>query len=228
MNICRQCQKQFDDNVLFCPSCGNKLEKQNVQVANNIICQKCGNTLTSADKFCPKCGEKTPAFYQTPMVNNMNTNVVNNNQPIQPVNQLYQQNMNTNFNVNNSNNSADGILNKIKNEYFCFEGRINRKFYITRSLIIAVVVMVLYFIIYAATTDIFGIMSDFGMMLTLIVQLVGTVAGISLNIRRFHDFNKSGWWILIFMVPFVNLYFSIKLLCIRGDVGTNNYGVDPF
>ena len=46
MNICRQCQKQFDDNVLFCPSCGNKLEKQNVQVANNIICQKCGNTLT--------------------------------------------------------------------------------------------------------------------------------------------------------------------------------------
>ena len=136
--------------------------------------------------------------------------------------------MNTNFNVNNSNNSADGILNKIKNEYFCFEGRINRKFYITRSLIIAVVVMVLYFIIYAATTDIFGIMSDFGMMLTLIVQLVGTVAGISLNIRRFHDFNKSGWWILILMVPFVNLYFSIKLLCIRGDVGTNNYGADPF
>lgn len=156
----------------------------------------------------------------------MNTNVVNNNQPIQSVNQSYQQNMNTNFNVNN--NSADGILNKIKNEYFCFEGRINRKFYITRSLIIAVVVMVLYFIIYAATTDIFGIMSDFGMMLTLIVQLVGTVAGISLNIRRFHDFNKSGWWILIFMVPFVNLYFSIKLLCIRGDVGTNNYGADPF
>ena len=204
MNICRQCQKQFDDNVLFCPSCGNKLEKQNVQVANNIICPKCGNTLTSADKFCPKCGEKTPAFYQTPMVNNMNTN----------------------FNVNN--NSADGILNKIKNEYFCFEGRINRKFYITRSLIIAVVVMVLYFIIYAATTDIFGIMSDFGMMLTLIVQLVGTVAGISLNIRRFHDFNKSGWWILILMVPFVNLYFSIKLLCIRGDVGANNYGADPF
>ena len=115
MNICRQCQKHFDDNVLFCPSCGNKLEKQNVQVTNNIICQKCGNTLTSADKFCPKCGEKTPAFYQTPMVNNMNTNVVNNNQPIQPVNQSYQQNMNTNFNVNN--NSANGILNKIKNEY---------------------------------------------------------------------------------------------------------------
>ena len=203
MNICRQCQKQFDDNVLFCPSCGNKLEKQNVQVTNNIICQKCGNTLTSADKFCPKCGEKTSAFYQTPMVNNMNNNVVNNN-------------------------SSDGILNKIKNEYFCFEGRINRKFYITRSLIIAVVVMVLYFIIYAATTDIFGIMSDFGVMLTLIVQLVGTIAGISLNIRRFHDFNKSGWWILIFMVPFVNLYFSIKLLCIRGDVGANNYGADPF
>ena len=46
MNICRQCQKQFDDNVLFCPSCGNKLEKQNVQVANNIICQKCGNVLS--------------------------------------------------------------------------------------------------------------------------------------------------------------------------------------
>ena len=45
--------------------------------------------------------------------------------------------------------------------------------------------MVLYFIIYAATTDIFGIMSDFGMMLTLIVQLVGTVAGISLNIEDF-------------------------------------------
>lgn len=50
------------------------------------------------------------------MVNNMNTNVVNNNQPIQPVNQPYQQNMNTNFNVNN--NSSDGILNKIKMNIF--------------------------------------------------------------------------------------------------------------
>ena len=57
----------------------------------NLYCPKCGQNLNGNTnlKFCPKCGEKTPAFYQTPMVNNMNTNVVNNNQPIQSVNLLH-------------------------------------------------------------------------------------------------------------------------------------------
>ena len=46
----------------FVQSCGNKLEKQNVQVVNNIICQKCGNALTSADKFALNVVKKHQHF----------------------------------------------------------------------------------------------------------------------------------------------------------------------
>lgn len=45
---------------------------------------------------------------------------------------------------------------------------------------------------------------------------------ISLTVRRLHDIDKSGWWILIALIPFgvVYLYF----LCYRPGTGDNRFG----
>jgi uncharacterized membrane protein YhaH (DUF805 family) len=45
--------------------------------------------------------------------------------------------------------------------------------------------------------------------------------GIAVGIRRMHDVDKSGWYILI---PFYNLY----LACMEGTRGDNQYGEDPW
>ena len=39
-------------------------------------------------------------------------------------------------------------------------------------------------------------------------------------IRRMHDTNHSGWWVLL---PIVNLVFALT----EGDKGDNQYGADP-
>ena len=47
-------------------------------------------------------------------------------------------------------------------------------------------------------------------------------------VKRFHDFGKSGWNTFWFLVPFVNLWFAIKLGFFRGDEGDNAYGPSPY
>ena len=44
------------------------------------------------------------------------------------------------------------------------------------------------------------------------------------GIRRLHDFNRSGWWWLFYLVPVANLVLSLVLLFAPGTSGTNRYG----
>ena len=41
-----------------------------------------------------------------------------------------------------------------------------------------------------------------------------------------HDTNRSGWYLLIGLIPIVNLYL-IYLMFKEGDTGANQYGPDP-
>jgi uncharacterized membrane protein YhaH (DUF805 family) len=68
----------------------------------------------------------------------------------------------------------------------------------------------------------------------VVVALGVFLPSISVLVRRFHDRNMSGWWVLGFMllsaVPFVGILVSIGmlvLLCLKGTDGENKYGDDP-
>lgn len=45
--------------------------------------------------------------------------------------------------------------------------------------------------------------------------------------KRFHDLNKSAWYILGLMVPLFNIYLGIILLFQKGTTGPNRFGSDP-
>jgi uncharacterized membrane protein YhaH (DUF805 family) len=52
--------------------------------------------------------------------------------------------------------------------------------------------------------------------------------GIALTIKRLHDGNSSGWWLLFGLVPFVGpVVIPIVCYFMRGTVGPNDYGEDP-
>ena len=57
-------------------------------------------------------------------------------------------------------------------------------------------------------------------ILSLVYSLIVLVPGIAVAVRRMHDVNKSGWFILI---PIYNLI----LACTEGTKGDNQYGADP-
>lgn len=43
------------------------------------------------------------------------------------------------------------------------------------------------------------------------------------SIRRLHDRGMSGWWVVLYLIPFVGLVMS----SIKGQSGPNKYGPDP-
>jgi len=56
------------------------------------------------------------------------------------------------------------------------------------------------------------------------------IPGLAITVRRFHDTDHSGWWLLLALIPLVNLIFGIIFLIwlIRdGTPGENKYGPNP-
>ncbi|MDD1784316.1 DUF805 domain-containing protein [Enterovibrio sp. ZSDZ35] len=56
--------------------------------------------------------------------------------------------------------------------------------------------------------------------------LISIVPTFGVGVRRLHDLNLSGWWLLIGAIPGVALILMFGAL-FRGTKGTNRYGCDP-
>ena len=59
--------------------------------------------------------------------------------------------------------------------------------------------------------------------LMLPVVIIPTIC---VTARRLHDTGRSGWWLLLGLIPIANLYL-IYLLAQRGEKGSNRYGISP-
>ncbi|HID68064.1 MAG TPA: DUF805 domain-containing protein [Roseibacterium sp.] len=64
-------------------------------------------------------------------------------------------------------------------------------------------------------------------ILTIIVGLGLIVPGIALAIRRMHDTGRSGWWLLIGLIPLAGIVILFWFVQ-RGTVGSNEFGDDPY
>jgi uncharacterized membrane protein YhaH (DUF805 family) len=60
----------------------------------------------------------------------------------------------------------------------------------------------------------------------MLYGLAMLVPGIAVSIRRLHDTDRSGWWLLLALVPVVGLVL-IWFMTIDSDSGTNRYGRNP-
>ena len=65
-------------------------------------------------------------------------------------------------------------------------------------------------------------------ILTLIGQIALIYPSVAIGIKRFHDRAKSGWWVLISLVPVIGgLWYLIECGFLKGTDGQNEYGPDP-
>lgn len=122
----------------------------------------------------------------------------------------------------------------IKENFFRWNGRLNRKRFIMRLLALTGVGIVLYIlmgvllVVYADGTmrpSEETIMGIYGLCTLLSIPI--TVASYMLMIRRLHDVGLSGYFILLAFIPFVSLGLLLYLLCKHGMEGDNAYGADP-
>lgn len=108
-----------------------------------------------------------------------------------------------------------GVLKK----YAVFKGRSSRAEYWYFSLfnLIAAVVLV---IISNVIGDTNGIISN-------IYFLAITIPGLAVAVRRLHDTGRSGWMLLILLIPVIGAFWFLILMVIDSNPGDNKYGPNP-
>ena len=101
-------------------------------------------------------------------------------------------------------------------KYAVFRGRASRREYWMYILVSCVIVLALVVIEGLLMSD---VEADESVLATL-YQVAVFLPTVAAGVRRMHDTDHSGWWIL---VPLVNLYFGIR----AGDRQTNRFGLIP-
>jgi uncharacterized membrane protein YhaH (DUF805 family) len=57
--------------------------------------------------------------------------------------------------------------------------------------------------------------------------LVVLTPGIAIGVRRLHDLDRSGWWLLLAFIPLIGAIILLIWHCTKGTAGPNRFGPDP-
>jgi len=64
-------------------------------------------------------------------------------------------------------------------------------------------------------------------ILGLVASLGLLVPALAVSVRRLHDSGRSGWWILIGLIPLVGIILLIVWYVNKGEDGPNRFGANP-
>jgi len=129
---------------------------------------------------------------------------------------------------------------------FGFRGRVNRGKYWLAIVLFIIAWIVIGIIAWLLST----VSYILGGIVVALVFLVTLYAGIAIGIKRLHDRDKSGWYLLLFyLLPgilegigeaiggigfvlslagyAISIWAFVELGCLRGTIGSNQYGPDP-
>ena len=53
------------------------------------------------------------------------------------------------------------------------------------------------------------------------------IPGLAVSVRRLHDIGRSGWWLLLSLIPLVGAIILIIWYCTDSQPGANQYGSNP-
>ncbi len=115
--------------------------------------------------------------------------------------------------------------------YANFMGRARRSefwYYVLANIIISIIIGIIEKMLGLGTyeSNQFGFQAQGG-ILSNIYTLAVFLPGLAVSIRRLHDTGKSGWTILLGLIPLVGFIILLVYFATEGDSGSNEYGVDP-
>ena len=125
----------------------------------------------------------------------------------------------TDFNRNSFFN-----LDHLKWLYFSSEGRANRLRY-WGGLFLSILLLLIWLFVSALLFAVGG--SAIGSILYVAGYIVFVIALIMLSIKRAHDRDHSGWYLLLTWIPLIGIIWQIELYFFAGSLGRNQYGEDP-
>ena len=116
--------------------------------------------------------------------------------------------------------------------YFDFEGRSRRKEYwmfvlLYTLLMIAAFVVLGFGLSTSGDNSELNSVSKLGLSLLGLIVLIFLVPSIAVQVRRFHDQDKSGWLVLLNLIPSLGGLIVLVFMCLEGTPGENRFGPDP-
>ncbi len=64
-------------------------------------------------------------------------------------------------------------------------------------------------------------------VVNLLLSLPFIIPGWAIAIRRLHDIDRTGWWVLIGLIPFIGGILLVIWFATKGTDGPNRFGSDP-
>jgi uncharacterized membrane protein YhaH (DUF805 family) len=111
----------------------------------------------------------------------------------------------------------NGYIATLK-KYADFSGRARRTEYWLFALFNIIIAVLLSVVDYVLSSP--GIV---GMVFALAVL----IPSIAVGVRRLHDTDRSGWWLLIAFVPIVGTIALLVFLVLDSNPGANRFGANP-
>ena len=117
---------------------------------------------------------------------------------------------------------------KVLKNYAEFEGRARRKEYWMFTLVNFLIVMALQAVLFMVAG--MNPESALGLLLSGILGIYSLgvfIPSLAVGVRRLHDTGRSGWWLLIGIVPVIGFIVLLVFLVQDSQAGSNQYGQNP-
>ena len=76
-------------------------------------------------------------------------------------------------------------------------------------------------------TGLTGLLGGTGLLVFGLLYLAIIIPSIAVQVRRFHDQDKSGWMVLLGLIPYVGGIILLVFMLLEGTRGPNRFGPDP-
>lgn len=107
---------------------------------------------------------------------------------------------------------------KVLSQYADFSGRAQRMEYWMFTLFNILIMLGL---------ELMDAVLGIGPVFSGIYGLAVLIPSLAVAVRRLHDIDKSGWWLLVVVIPLLGALFLLYWFCIDGEYRTNTYGPNP-
>lgn len=122
------------------------------------------------------------------------------------------------------------FVDTVKNRYAKFDGRATRSeywYFILFNFIISFIAVLLDRVVINPMLGATPEQAQQGGFLQIIIALALLIPSIALGVRRLHDIGKSGWWILVGLIPIIGFIVLIYFYVQDSQAGNNIYGTNP-
>jgi uncharacterized membrane protein YhaH (DUF805 family) len=113
---------------------------------------------------------------------------------------------------------------EVLKKYAVFSGRARRKeywFFVLFNILISIALGVI-----DNLTGTYDAKAGVGLLGGL-YSLGVLIPALAVSVRRLHDTNRSGWWLLIALIPLIGAIVLLVFMVQDSDPGSNEYGPNP-